>query len=411
MSRRFGMNPLRFFICTACLLLPITLAAQPMTDDPYLWLEDVTGERALAWVRERNADPRRRWRRGPTTPPLRAACSAMLRLDATASRTSRAAATGFYNLWQDDDNPRGLWRRTTLAEYRKAEAGLGDACSTSTRSARPRRRTGSGSGAQCLGPEYRRCLVSLSRGGADATVVREFDTVAKRFVEGRASSLPEAKSSVDWNDDDTRLRRHRLRPRLADRLRLPAHRQALEPRHAARRRDDGVRRHEASDVAVGVIGRPHAWLRAHDRRPRDRLLRRSERYLLRGSGKLVRDRHADDAKLGFRRDTMLVELRSDWKLGGQHLSRRRAARVDADAYLAGERELRRALRRRRATRSLAGLHHDAQSRASSTMLDNVASRLEEWTAAARDAKWHAARRHHGALPRHAGVAGAARPAC
>jgi prolyl oligopeptidase len=113
-----------------------------------------------------------------------------------ASRSRRCTRRGawLYNLWRDAEHPRGLWRRTTLAEYRKAAAGLGNGD-------RPRR-PGQGrerenwvwGGATCLGPAYRRCLVQLSRGGADATVVREFDTVDKRFVAG-GFQLPEAKTS------------------------------------------------------------------------------------------------------------------------------------------------------------------------------------------------------------------------
>src|SRR5262249_26966941 len=106
-----------------------------------------------------------------------------------------------YNLWQDETHKRGLWRRATLAEYRKAEPrwetlidvdALGKAEGENWVWA----------GANCYGPQYRRCLVSLSRGGADAKVVREFDIVDKRFVSD-GFVLPEAKSDVDWIDENS----------------------------------------------------------------------------------------------------------------------------------------------------------------------------------------------------------------
>ena len=89
-------------------------------------------------------------------------------------------------------------------------------------------------GADCLAPEYRRCLVSLSPGGTDADVVREFDLATGKFVAG-GFSLPEAKTSAAWVDADHLLVGDRLWRRAAlTSVRLSAHRQAVEARHAAR---------------------------------------------------------------------------------------------------------------------------------------------------------------------------------
>ena len=90
-----------------------------ISDDPYLWLEDVTGEQALNWVRDRNA---------VTTEAL-----AGERFDATESSIREVLDTDaripyarrrgqfLYNFWRDGKNVRGLWRRTTMDEYRKDE--------------------------------------------------------------------------------------------------------------------------------------------------------------------------------------------------------------------------------------------------------------------------------------------------
>jgi prolyl oligopeptidase len=106
-----------------------------------------------------------------------------------------------YNLWQDEAHKRGLWRRTTLAEYRKAEPAWETVIDLDALGKAEGENWVWG-GASCHGPDYRRCLVSLSRGGADAKVVREFDVVAKTFVKD-GFVLPEAKSSVDWIDANT----------------------------------------------------------------------------------------------------------------------------------------------------------------------------------------------------------------
>jgi len=112
----------------------------------------------------------------------------------------------YYNFWRDAANPRGLWRRTPLAEYAKAQPAwevvldldaLGKAENINWVWA----------GADCLRPDtpaqpYRRCMLALSRGGADATVLREFDLVDKAFVKD-GFALPEAKQDANWKDLDT----------------------------------------------------------------------------------------------------------------------------------------------------------------------------------------------------------------
>ncbi len=168
--------------------------------DPFLWLEDVMGERALAWVRQRNAESEDLLQAQPGFEALRAGIREVLDSREQIPYVSRRG-DWLYNLWRDAANPRGLWRRTTLAEYRKAEPAW-ETVIDIDELARTEGENWVWAGATCLGPDYRCCLVSLSRGGADAHVVREFDTVAKRFVAG-GFTLPEAKTNVEWLNADT----------------------------------------------------------------------------------------------------------------------------------------------------------------------------------------------------------------
>ena len=174
-------------------------AAEP-SDDPYLWLEAVHGERALEWVRTRNAESEKLLRARPEY----AATHALL-LGALNSKDRIPAITRrgdfFYNLWRDDAHKRGLWRRTTLAEYRRAQPAWETVLDLDALAAAEGENWVWG-GAISLAPAHTRCLVMLSRGGADATVVREFDTATQRFVDG-GFTLPEAKSEVSWIDADT----------------------------------------------------------------------------------------------------------------------------------------------------------------------------------------------------------------
>ena len=172
----------------------------PNTDDDLQWLEEVQGTAALDWVRGQNevtqAELTARPEYGPTRAQLLEVLNASDRIPFVARR-----GAWLYNFWQDDAHKRGLWRRTTLAQYRLA-APQWETVIDLDALAKAENENWVWGGANCLGPDYRHCLISLSRGGADAKVVREFDAVDKRFVDG-GFELPEAKSDVEWIDADT----------------------------------------------------------------------------------------------------------------------------------------------------------------------------------------------------------------
>ena len=169
--------------CTLFTFAPlVACAADAMTDDPYLWLEDVSGARSLDWARARNAETQRALESRPdyvaSYDKLLAIYNSRDRIPAVTRR-----GTWLYNFWQDEQHKRGLLRRATLADYRKADVPWEPVLDLDALGA-AEHENWTWEGMQCFGPDYRRCLVSLSRGGADANVVREFDTVDKRFVDG-----------------------------------------------------------------------------------------------------------------------------------------------------------------------------------------------------------------------------------
>lgn len=190
--------PVRFALVAS--LSAASVAAAPVEDaDLYQWLEEVEGDTALAWVRERNAELA-----GITGDLAFRQLETDLRgiLDSEA-RIPYVSKIGehFYNFWQDAANPRGLWRRTTLDEYRK-ETPAWEVVLDLDALNRAEGENWVWQGASCLRPAYRRCLLSLSRGGADANVTREFDVVDKGFVAG-GFERPEAKGGLGWIDQDT----------------------------------------------------------------------------------------------------------------------------------------------------------------------------------------------------------------
>ena len=351
------------------------LACQPvpshaMSEDPYLWLEEVQGERALAWVRERNAESEKALQTQPGFEALRSSLREVLDSREQIPYVSRRGAA-FYNLWRDKDNPRGLWRRTTLAEYRKPQPAWETVIDLDALGKAEGENWVWG-GAACLGPEYRRCLVSLSRGGADANVVREFDTVDKRFIEG-GFTLPEAKSSVDWiNADEVFVATDFGPGSMTDSgyPRVVKHWKRGQALAAAATvflgQKEDVTAYASVDLTPGfertLFGRSLDFYN-------------TRLFMLTGST-VVEIAKPPDAQLAFRRDRVFIELRSDWKIDRKTWPRGSLLVGDATGYLNGERRLA-ALFTPTATRSLAGytLSRDAVL---VNVLDKVASRLQEW---------------------------------
>ena len=174
------------------------VAKAPAPEDRYLWLEDVTGEKALEWARARNAESARVLETGGFA-ALEKRILDILDSDARIPMVDKRGPF-YYNLWRDAKNPRGLWRRTTLEEYRKEKPAWETVIDVDALGA-SEKENWVWHGADCLKPDYRRCLVQLSRGGADADVLREFDLDKKEFVKD-GFSLPEAKNAVGWLDED-----------------------------------------------------------------------------------------------------------------------------------------------------------------------------------------------------------------
>lgn len=168
-------------------------------ESDFLWLEDVNGKRALEWVEARNAHALKQLRDDPRYEPLRAAAEEIY----TASdRIPHGQYFGgrIHNFWQDEQHVKGIVRSTTLEKYMKAEPAW-DVLLDIDRLAAEEEENWVYKGRNCLAPEYRRCLVQLSRGGADATEIREFDVEERAFVDG-GFFLPEAKTRLDWLDED-----------------------------------------------------------------------------------------------------------------------------------------------------------------------------------------------------------------
>ena len=176
------------------------LGASPADDDPFQWLEDVQGEKALTWAKQQNAKALAVLEARPEYKPIYQRTLEILDSKEKIP-TPELLGDTVYNFWKDDVHERGIWRRTTLASYRTANPKWETVLDVDAL-AKAEGKSWVFQSAACLPPAYTRCLIELSPGGSDAAVVREFDTKTKQFVAG-GFSLPEAKSSVSWRDEDT----------------------------------------------------------------------------------------------------------------------------------------------------------------------------------------------------------------
>ena len=184
-------------LMTMLLLVGATNAALAQTQDKQQWLEDVGGEKALDWVKARNQVTRGKLDGDAGFIKLRADLQVVLD-SKDRIPTIRKMGNAVYNLWTDADHPRGIWRKTTLEDYRKAQPAWETVLDIDAL-AKSENENWVFKGSNCREPQFDRCLIQLSHGGADAIVLREFDLKSKSFVKN-GFTLPESKMTVDWAD-------------------------------------------------------------------------------------------------------------------------------------------------------------------------------------------------------------------
>ncbi|MGH3830658.1 MAG: prolyl oligopeptidase family serine peptidase [Pseudonocardiaceae bacterium] len=316
--------------------------------DLYRWLEDVTGERALSWVRERNAETVAELTSTSRFEVLRDGIREVLDSRDRIPHITRRGGYR-YNFWRDREHPRGLWRRTTLAEYR-TERPDWEILLDVDALARDEGENWVWDGARCLRPDYRRALVSLSRGGADAVVVREFDIERGEFVTD-GFQLPEAKSIVGWIDADRLYVATDFGPGTLTTCGYP--RTVREwRRDAPLERAEPVYEGKPEDIEVYAY---HDDTEGFQRDFVGRVLDfyRSELYQRCGD-QLRRVEVPEDAIVSVHRRWLLIELRGDWTVGQRTVGQWTVGQwtvgetypagcllvADFDEFMAGARDLR-----------------------------------------------------------------------
>ena len=326
---------------TLCAVLSSTVLAplaQAQNDvaannvDPYLWLEQVTDDKALDWVKARNAITRAELEKDPNFLTVRSQIQAALdNKDKIPAITKMGEF--FYNFWQDATHPRGVWRRTTLDEYKKPEPKWETVLDIDAL-AKTDKENWVFKGSTCREPAFDRCLLNLSRGGADAVVVREFDLATKSFVKN-GFTLPEAKSNVNWRDKNTlfvatdfgaNTQTDSGYPRIVKTW------QRGTPLSHAKTLLEG----QKTDISVSAYAHNHLGHHIE-------IVNRgvgffdSEQYVIEG-GKLHKLDVPSKADVGFFGGQLLITLRQDWQVADKKYPTGTLLAIDFAAFQKGNRQ-------------------------------------------------------------------------
>jgi prolyl oligopeptidase len=341
-------------------------ARRTESEDPYQWLEDVQGAGALAWVEAANA----RTLAALTGPDFERDREAFRAILSASDKIPFVLKRGpyLYNLWQDKTNPRGLWRRTTIESYRSPSTEW-DVLIDVDALGHDEGENWVWHGCTTLPPVHRRGLVVLSRGGADASVVREFDLEARAFVTD-GFVLPEAKSSTNWADADTLY----VASPLAD-----GHATTSGYARTVRRWHRGTPFADAQTIFEGRESDVSVYVSVDHEQGFERVFvgRRfaffdTEVFQVTASG-LRRIDVPTDAFWDAHREWLTVRLRSPWRPNDREFSADSLITIRFDAFMAGDRNF--DLLFEPSERRTISSHSWAKDRLAISILDNMRTQI------------------------------------
>ena len=301
--------------------------------DSYAWLEDVTGQQPLDWVKARNATTETELAATPQFKQLESDIRAILDSDAKIPGVEKIGDY-YYNFWKDKQHERGLWRRTTLEEYRKDKPRWETVIDLDALN-KAEGENWVWHGVDCLRPDYTRCLIALSRGGADADVTREFDLSTKSWVKD-GFFRAEAKGALGWIDRDTVYvytdfgagsMTSSGYPRVVKEWKRGT------PLDQARVVYEG----KPTDMYIAAL-RDHTPGFERDFVSRTLAFYNDELYLRGADGKLAKIDVPNSVSKSVHREWLLLELREPYEAGGRTWPAGSLIATNFDAFMAGKRE-------------------------------------------------------------------------
>ncbi|MBB3120784.1 prolyl oligopeptidase family serine peptidase [Pseudoduganella violacea] len=307
-------------------------SAQAQQADPYQWLEEVGGDKPMAWVKDQNAAALKELEARPQFPAIQARLKTILNSKERIPFVKKYGSH-YYNFWKDEQHVRGIWRRTTLEQFQKAEPEW-ETIIDLDKLAEEEKENWVWAGVNCLYPKGERCLVALSRGGGDAQVLREYDVSQRAFVAG-GFALPEAKSDVAWIDQDTVFVATDFGP---DSMTTSGYPRIIKewkrgtPLSSARQLYDA----KPEDLAAGAY---KDFTPGYEAQFITRQIGfySSELFLYEG-GQLKKVPKPDDANAYTVRDQLMIELRSEWKVEGKTYPQGALLATDFRRFMQGGRQ-------------------------------------------------------------------------
>lgn len=300
--------------------------------DPYLWLEEVESEAALNWVKAQNGMSQPRLQAVPGFETVR---KDVLNIANSTDRIPGIVKIGdhMYNYWRDANHVRGIWRRTTMESYRSNNTQWTTVLDLD-KLAKDENENWVWSGAHCIYPAGNRCLVSLSRGGTDAKVIREFDTTTLKFVED-GFNIPSAKTFVSWQDEDHIL--------VGTNFGEGSMTDSGYPR-TTRRWTRGTKLEEAVELYAGaktdVLVNGFTSITGRVKRNVVVVYKSfydHEVYRFNANNTLSKYPAPASARLGFWGPWLTIELTEDWKIGDKTWQQGSFLIIDEVAFLSGDR--------------------------------------------------------------------------
>jgi len=305
--------------------------AQPAETDPYLWMEAVTGADVDPWVAQQRERAESLLQQLPVHAQLQRDIREVLDSPARIPAVQQLGDGKLYSFWRDAAHPRGLWRRTSLTSFQSADPQW-ETVLDLDQLARADGESWVWQGVSCLAPKSQRCLISLSRGGTDARVVREFDATTRAFVPG-GFVLPEAKGGLSWVDGNHVAVYTDFGPGTLTDSGYPRQLKLWQ-------------RGQALDQAKPLLEIPTTdmslwtWTDSGPEGSRVVVERRrgffdGEQYLLE-KGKLREIPKPLDASATPFGDQLLIELRSDWQVAGRSFKAGSLLATPLAAFMAGK---------------------------------------------------------------------------
>ena len=196
------MNKIFNVICVILLFGSVSFSQTTQNEDPYLWLEEVHGDKALEWVKEQNSMSAKRIEEFPLFNSL---YKRLLESYNDKDKIAYPIIVGqyVYNIWKDEDNQRGLWRRILIEDYIKKKSNWEIILDLDKLSIKENKKWVY-KGAEWLKPKNELCLLYLSDGGSDKNYIREYNTKTKEFVSD-GFNHKESKDGASWLNENTIL--------------------------------------------------------------------------------------------------------------------------------------------------------------------------------------------------------------